>query len=137
MQIYNINTSLSQEEITLNYAFDIRQSQYYTNAAIYLGLIQKKPDREQGITYSITERGVNIIERTPKKRNLALVECILERKIFNQSLHLYLQKVSKPTINEVVNIMLDSELNLSPKTMSRRSQTVLAWIDWIMGLTQR
>ena len=136
MQIYNINTSLSQEEITLNYAFDIRQSPYYTNAAIYLGLIQKKTDRDQGVTYSITERGVNIIECTSKRRNLAIVECILERKIFNRSLHLYLQKVSKPTINEVVNIMLDSELNLSPKTMSRRSQTVLAWIDWIMGLTQ-
>jgi hypothetical protein len=136
MQIYNINTSLSQEDITLNYAFDIRQSQYYTNAAIYLDLVQKKLDTEQGVTYSITERGVNIIERTPKRRNLALVECILEKKILNQTLHLYLQKVSKPTINEVVKIMSESQLNLSPKTMSRRSQTVLAWVDWIMGLTQ-
>jgi len=136
MQIYNINTSLSQEDITLNYAFDIRQSQYYTNAAIYLDLVQKKTDREQGVAYSITERGVNIIERTPRRRNLALVECILEKKIFNQTLNLYLQKVSKPTINEVVKIMSESQLNLSPKTMSRRSQTVLSWIDWIMGLTQ-
>jgi len=135
MQIYNINTSLSQEDITLNYAFDI-QSQYYTNAAIYLDLVQKKTDREQGVAYSITERGVNIIERTPRRRNLALVECILEKKIFNQTLNLYLQKVSKPTINEVVKIMSESQLNLSPKTMSRRSQTVLSWIDWIMGLTQ-
>jgi len=34
IQIYS-NTSLSQEDITTNYAFDIRQAQYYTNAAIY------------------------------------------------------------------------------------------------------
>ena len=135
MQIYNINTPLSQEDIISNYAFDIRQSQYYTNAAIYLGLIQKNADREQGLTYSITERGINIIERTPKRKNLAFVECILEKKVFNQTLGIYLQADSKPTINQVVQIMSQSQLNLSPQTMLRRGQTVLAWIDWIIGLT--
>jgi hypothetical protein len=136
MQIYNINTSLSQEDITSNYAFDVRQAQYYTNAAIYLDLVQKTTDREQGVIYSITERGVNIIERTPKRRNLALVECILEKRVLNQTLQLYLQKGSKPTLSQVVEIMLEAELDLSLNTMSRRGQTVLAWIDWIMGLTQ-
>lgn len=136
MQIYNINTSLSQEDITSNYAFDVRQAQYYTNAAIYLDLVQKTTDREQGVMYSITERGVNIIERTPKRRNLALVECILEKRILNKTLQLYLQKGSKPTLSQVVEIMLEAELDLNLNTMSRRGQTVLAWIDWIMGLTQ-
>lgn len=136
MQIYNINTSLSQEDITLNYAFDIRQSQYYTNAAIYLNLVQKRTDKDQGVTYSITERGVNIMDRTPRKRNLALVECILEKKIFNHTLRLYLQKGSKPTLHQVVEIMTDAQLHLGSQTMLRRGQTVLAWIDWIMGLTQ-
>jgi hypothetical protein len=136
MQIYNINTSLSQEDITSNYAFDVRQAQYYTNAAIYLDLVQKTTDREQGVMYSITERGVNIIERTPKRRNLALVECILEKRVLNKTLQLYLQKGSKPTLSQVVEIMLEAELDLNLNTMSRRGQTVLAWIDWIMGLTQ-
>lgn len=136
MQVYNINTSLSQEDITSNYAFDVRQAQYYTNAAIYLDLVQKTTDREQGVMYLITERGVNIIERTPKRRNLALVECILEKRVLNQTLQLYLQKGSKPTLSQVVEIMLEAELDLSLNTMSRRGQTVLAWIDWIMGLTQ-
>ena len=136
MQIYNINTSLSQEDITTNYAFDVRQAQYYTNAAIYLDLVQKKTDREQGVMYSITERGINIIERTPKRRNLALVECLLEKRVLNQTLQLYLQKGSKPTLNQVVEIMTEAELDLGLNTMSRRGQTVLAWTDWIMGLTQ-
>jgi hypothetical protein len=136
MQIYNINTSLSQEDITLNYAFDIRQSQYYTNAAIYLNLVQKRTEKDQGVTYSITERGANIIDRTPRKRNLALVECILEKTIFNQTLRLYLQKGSKPALHQVVDIMTDAQLHLGSQTMLRRGQTVLAWIDWIMGLTQ-
>jgi len=136
MQIYNINTSLSQEDITTNYAFDVRQAQYYTNAAIYLDLVQKTNDREQGVMYSITERGINIIERTPKRRNLALVECLLEKRVLNQTLQLYLQKGSKPTLNQVVEIMTEAELDLGLNTMSRRGQTVLAWTDWIMGLTQ-
>jgi hypothetical protein len=136
MQIYNIDTALSQEDITSNYAFDIRQSQYYTNAAIYLDLIQKKYDKEQGVTYSMSDRGINILERTPKRRNLALVECILEKQVFHQTLHLYLQNGSKPNINQVIKVMENAQLDLSKSTMLRRGQTVLAWIDWIMGLTQ-
>jgi hypothetical protein len=136
MQIYNINTSLSQEDITTNYAFDVRQAQYYTNAAIYLDLVQKITDREQGIMYLITERGINIIKRTPKRRNLALAECLLEKRVLNQTLQLYLQKGSKPTLSQVVEIMSEADLDLSLNTMSRRGQTVLAWTDWIMGLTQ-
>lgn len=136
MQIYNINTSLSQEDITSNYAFDVRQAQYYTNAAIYLGLVQKTTDREQGVIYSMSDRGINILERTPKRRNLALVECILEKQVFHQTLHLYLQNGSKPNINQVVKVMENAQLDLSKSTMLRRGQTVLAWIDWIMGLTQ-
>ena len=54
---------------------------------------------------------------------------------FNQTLGIYLQADSKPTINQVVQIMSQSQLNLSPQTMLRRGQTVLAWIDWIIGLT--
>lgn len=136
MQIYNTDNLLSQEDITLNYAFDIRQSQYYTNAAIYLDLVQKKIDREQGVVYSLTGIGIKIVERTFKKRNLALVQCILEKKIFNQSLRLYLQKGSKPTLSEVIEIMEKAQIALSLKTISRRAQTVLSWVDWIMGLTQ-
>jgi hypothetical protein len=133
--IYNLNTSLSQEDITLNYAFDIRQSQYYTNAAIYLDLVQKS-DKYQGITYSITERGVSIIGLSSKRRNLELVKCIIEKKVLNQTLQLYLQKGCKPRLDQVVQIMSEAQLKLSSKTMSRRGQTVLAWVDWVMGLTR-
>lgn len=136
MQIYNTDNLLSQEDITLNYAFDIRQSQYYTNAAIYLNLVQKKADKEQGISYSLTELGVSIVERTPKRRNLDLVKRILNKNVFNQSLRLYLQKGRKPLLIEVIEIMKQAKVNLSEQTISRRAQTVLAWLDWIMGLTQ-
>jgi hypothetical protein len=86
--------------------------------------------------YLITERGINIIKRTPKRRNLALAECLLEKRVLNQTLQLYLQKGSKPTLSQVVEIMSEADLDLSLNTMSRRGQTVLAWTDWIMGLTQ-
>lgn len=37
-----VNEELTPEQITSVYDFDERQTDYYTNAAIYLGLIKKK-----------------------------------------------------------------------------------------------
>jgi hypothetical protein len=90
MQIHSTKSSLSQEEITINYAFDIRQAQYYTNAAIYLGLVQKNNRKDKGVLYSMTKEGVQIMNKNPKKRNLSLTSCILRKRCFNQTLKLYI-----------------------------------------------
>ncbi len=133
IQIYS-NGLLSQEDITTNYAFDIRQSHYYTSAAIYLGLIESS--KQQGTIYLATERGSNIIQKTSKGRNLALVERILEKKVFNKSLQLYLRQGERPNLEQVIEIMKIADIKLGSETMTRRAQTVIAWIDWIMSITQ-
>jgi hypothetical protein len=135
MQIHSINSPLSQEDITINYAFNIRQAQYYADAAIYLGLIQKRYNRDQGVLYSMTEKGARIMKWTPKKRNLSLIKCILEKKYFNQALQLYIENFERPAREHIVEIMTNGNLNLSASTIERRSRTVLAWIDWIVRLT--
>lgn len=71
--------AMSQEDITTNHAFDRRQTQYYTNAGRYLGLIENRRTREEGVTYLLTARGVAIMARRPAERNLALAETILEQ----------------------------------------------------------
>ncbi len=43
-----VEKSLSKDEITENYQFDIRQTQYYTDAARYLGLIDKVSEKSNG-----------------------------------------------------------------------------------------
>jgi hypothetical protein len=131
---------MSQEEITTNHAFDRRQTQYYTNAGRYLGLIQRRQNQEDGVTYSLTPKAVAIMARQPAARNLALVETILEHRVFNETVRLYLTQAGRPNINQVTEIMRTAELGLDQEgntTIPRRAQTVLSWVDWVMRLTRR
>jgi hypothetical protein len=135
-QLYGVGEALSQEHITTNYAFDLRQTQYYTQAANYLGLVGKQQDDEQGVTYFLTKRGISIMAMPPQARNLALVECILERKVFNRTLRPYVERGERPTREQVVEIMKAARLGLTGTTIGRRAGTVLSWMDWIMRLTK-
>ena len=131
---------MSQEDITTNHAFDRRQTQYYTNAGRYLGLIQRRQSREEGVTYSLTEKAVAIMTRQPAARNLGLVETILEHRVFSETVRLYLAQAGRPDINQVIEIMRAAGLGLDQEgntTIPRRAQTVLAWVDWLMRLTRR
>ena len=131
---------LSPDDITTNYAFDFRQTHYYTRAGMYLGLIERQQSREQGISYTLTPRGSNIMSKKPQTRSLAFVECILEHEVFNKTLRLYLNQAERPTSEQVVEIMNEAQLGLDQDgstTIRRRAGTVLSWIDWIMTLTRR
>ena len=49
-------SDMTRDDITTNYAFDQRQTNYYTDAGRYLGLIRKYRDNEQ-VCFSLTEEG--------------------------------------------------------------------------------
>jgi uncharacterized protein YkuJ len=136
-QLYGANAALTQEQITTNYAFDLRQTQYYTNAARYLGLAERHYSKEQGVTCSLTRRGVETMSRPPQARNLELVKCILEHKLFNQTLRLYFDNVERPTIEHVKEIMRAARLGLNETTIRRRAQTVISWTDWVVKLPRQ
>lgn len=132
--------TLSREDITTNHAFDVRQTQYYTNAGRYLGLIETTRSTETGVSYSLTAQAVDILTRRPPERNLALAERILQHRVFNEVAKLYLREGVRPEIDQVVRIMMGAGLSLDREgntTIRRRAQTVLAWIDWMMRLTNR
>lgn len=61
--------------------FDLRQSDYYFNAGRYLGLFEKTADDGQKVV-SLTALGNRIFRLNYKKRQLKLVELILEHRIF-------------------------------------------------------
>jgi predicted transcriptional regulator len=139
-QLQASQPSLSQEDITTNHAFDTRQTQYYTNAGAYLGLVERKQSRAQGVTYSLTEKGFRIMAKKFRARNLSLVQAVLEHGVFNQVLRLYMQQGTRPLREQVEAIMRTANLEGLGKetsTIPRRAQTVLAWLDWIIELTRR
>jgi predicted transcriptional regulator len=127
--------SLTQIEITTNYAFDTRQTQYYTNTMIHLGLLERKQTQERGVFYTLTEFGKKIINKEPTARNLDLVELILSQKIFYETMKLYLKNAQLPTQEVVIECMKDLNLSIGGTTVGRRASTVQSWLKWIMNLT--
>lgn len=126
---------MTSDEITLNYAFDPRQTNYYTDAGRYLGLVDKR--RESGqVVFFLTDKGHEIIHSGYKKRQLKLVESVLEHRIFNGVLRLYLDGLKMPSRSEIVGIMHESGLYRvdAESTYQRRASTIAGWINWILDL---
>jgi hypothetical protein len=127
---------LTQDYITSNYAFDMRQTRYYTDAASYLGLVERR-GRAQGTTYGLTALGEEVISMPPRERNLALVERVLAHRVFRQAVELYLEREQKPASEQVRALIRAAELGLSESTVKRRATTVLSWADWVINLSKR
>jgi len=135
-KLYLNEVPLSKEEITTNYAFDIRQTDYYVSAGIYLRLLEKQ--KFQGSTgYCLSARGQEIIELDPRRRNLELVRTILSHKVFYLVLCEYLDSSERPKRRRVIEIMKDHVSGLNQTTIFRRAQTVEKWVEWILELTSR
>lgn len=130
---------LTKVDITTTYDFDARQSDYYSNAAIYLGLVEKVKN-ENGIkVYTLTKRGQKIIKANGKQRQLQICASMLEHKVFNETLRLYLKQGTLPEKNQIVDIMWNCKINLNkekPNVYHRRAATVRNWIDWVVNLTK-
>ena len=129
------NSPLTDDEITEVYAFDSRQTGYYTNAARYLGLIEK--ETELGIIkYKLTEKGRNIIKKDFKNRQLAFCKCILQHKIFYEVMKRTFQESDIPDMEAICSLMKAGNLFQigSDSTFRRRARTVRSWISWIFSL---
>ena len=126
------NNDLSKRRITEEYAFNERQADYYANAGRYLGLIEKNG----ACIYSISKAGRSILNMSWKRRQLALCECILSHKIFNEALALSFTMGGIPSIKDITAIVQRSGLSrpIAGDTLNRRAKTVRSWINWIIGL---
>lgn len=126
---------LNRNDITEQYAFDARQTNYYTDAARYLGLVEKA--RENGVPlYKLTETGRTILKMGYKQRQLAFCSCILSHGAFADTLVSYFTTGVMPQKNDIIQIM--KKLNIynvgSDSTYERRSSTIKGWINWIIEL---
>jgi len=127
--------NLSREQVTLQYAFDIRQTNYYTDAARYLGLLEKHYDNNKPI-YSLSIQGKRIMNLNYKQRQLAFCKSILQHRVFKEAFNFYLETGSIPDTSVVIAFMQSSNLyNVESKsTFIRRSSTIHSWINWMLGL---
>lgn len=137
----NKNESLGKKYITQLYNFADRQSSYYTDAGIYLGLVYKYNDKnhqDDKIRFSLTENGKKLFNFSISNRQLEFVKLILSHLAFNKALTLYFDKNSPPIESEVVKIMKESGLYriVKDSTFERRASTISGWINWIFELIE-
>lgn len=123
---------MTRDEITSNYAFTPRQTNYYTDAGRYLGLIEKKTIDDE-IIFSLTTEGYRIMKLPYRQRQLAFVEKILSHRVFNEALKDRLGHGDAPTEEDIVKIM-ESQTPYGEATLKRRASTVRSWIKWILSL---
>lgn len=122
--------NLTRDEITLNYQFNIRQTNYYTDAARFLGLVEKYIDSESTeITFQLTKAGKKIFRKKHKLKYLSFIQEILRSAVFFEAFSLAIKLGKIPNIDEISIVM--SHLPLSESTIKRRARTVRQWISWI------
>jgi hypothetical protein len=133
-----VENDLSKEKITLNYAFDERQTSYYTRAGMYLGLIETYKDENKQVMFRLTRVGRESMGLKTKEKFLRLTQAILSHEPFKQVLAEYFEKGSLPEKARVVEIMKNSQLYNVHKesTYFRRASTVMGWINWILQLPE-
>jgi hypothetical protein len=130
--------TLTKEEITTLHAFDARQADYYANAGRYLGIIERTRGND-GSQYQLTAKANEILALNQRNRQLALAKLIVGHEVFGNTLRLYLEQSSRPTREQVIAIMKQAPIVgvEAEATIARRASTVLAWVDWIVELTER
>lgn len=129
---------LSHEQVTEEYAFDIRQTNYYTDAARYLGLLERHYEKNNKPIYSLSKLGKHIINLPYKQRQLAFCKVILQHEAFKKTFNLCMDLGSIPEPSMIIDIMKESKLyNVkSMSTYTRRSSTISGWINWMLGLIE-
>lgn len=126
--------SISKEEITQNYDFDARQTDYYSNAGKYLGLVEIGRENGQIVCF-LTDKGKRVFSLSIIDRQSEFVKLIVSHSAFKQTIKLYLEEGEMPTKDEVVEVMKRSKLHKvgSDTTFFRRASTIVGWTNWIMN----
>lgn len=131
-----VEKDLSKNFITANYDFDERQTNYYTTAGMYLGLIEKYSDENKIVMFTLTDTARTIMKQRTKEKFLGLSKTILAHEPFYKVLQEYYHSGVLPSKEQVVEIMKSCQLHNvhSESTYKRRASTVISWISWVLDL---
>ncbi|MBQ5152425.1 type II restriction enzyme [Macrococcoides caseolyticum] len=108
---------------------DPRQSDYYFNAARYIGLLKKNSKGEMILT-PLSEK---MMKMSYKQRVVIMLQQIFKHKIFYESFEQYINTDNLPSQLEIIEKMRDYNV-CSEKVINRRSKSVISWLNWIIDL---
>lgn len=126
-----LTTPRNKTELALDYSFDIRQSDYYANSLVYLGLAEKNNGK-----FHLSNTGLKIKQmHNSNKRNTMLISLILEHKVFKLAFDSTLKNGGEFDKEYIVRILLENISTIkSLSTAERRASTVKSWVEWIFSV---
>ncbi len=107
----NKYSKLDRDYITENYDFYSRQTNYYTEAARYLGLVDKKVESGK-VFYFLCKQGNKLftLSIVVVDRQLEFIRLIVIHSVFSAVLKLYFKESVEPSKQEIVSIMKNSKV---------------------------
>ena len=134
-----IERPMSVGDLAEHYGFDARQSDYYYNAARYLGLASSSRDPRLEVELrEPTSEALTIFAQPYRAKFLALANLVLKIEPINATFLMAQEKAGKFDPHAVQEIFARSEeartLGYSASTIERRSQTIIAWVHWLNSI---
>ncbi len=115
-------------DIAKYFEFDPRQSSYYREATEALGLVEL-----QGNKYHLTDIGRTFIKLSVQERNELFARLMFELPVMHEVLMELLIKPTKQIGKTEIVKIVESNSRPTGSTLSRRTQTLLAWFRWIQN----
>ena len=134
LQLLNVNESMTKEEIAQHFMFDVRQSDYYANAAKFLGLVQKN----MGVS-SLTDLGKKIVKMPYRQKHKEIFSLILRDIVFYKSyeyIKLHSDSPPIPFVEELILKYHPPKKKADGDTPWRRAGSVASWLKWMVELTE-
>lgn len=120
---------LERASIASRYDFDTRQADYYANAAVYLGLLERN-----SVFFALTPVGRQFLSAPLNRRHEIFLRQLVKRPVFRQIAQQLVATESLPS-PEVVSEMVSATTRLTGATSLRRAKTVLSWLRWARDVT--
>ena len=119
----------TKNDLAENYDFDPRQSDYYLNAARYLGLVESLDHS----TYVPSELANVIYSKSTQDKNAFLMAILIKVPAVNELNKAWTTDGKKPSIDKAIQILknLPDTPALADSTIKRRAQTVVSWTSWL------
>lgn len=127
--------ALSKEDIASNYDFVDRQVNYYTQAAMFLGMV-KKDDSTRNPRYFLTPKGEAFLRKPHVDKQLELVEAMSKDKTIRACILESLKRGRVVEANFIVAQMQENNIPLGNTTIGRRARTIRGWVQWVLNLVE-
>jgi hypothetical protein len=119
----------TKNDLAENYDFDPRQSDYYLNAARYLGLVESADHS----TFVPSELANVIYSKSAHEKNAFLMAILMKVPAVSSLNKIWGTDSAKPSLDKAIHILenLPDTSVLAETTIKRRAQTVMSWTSWL------